>query len=48
MGRYYHGIITYMSRPMERQYFILDSKEGIMHIFRTLFQNKATSSILVC
>ena len=48
MGRYYHGIATYMSKPETRQYFILDAIEGIMHIFETLFQEKSSELIVIC
>ena len=41
-GRYFHGIVTFMSRPQKRQYFILDSKTGTLSIFNNLLQQKPT------
>lgn len=35
-GRYFHGIISFISKPKDRQYFILDSKLGICSTFLSL------------
>ena len=35
-GRFFHGILTYLSRPLERIYFILDSKRGLLFTFTTI------------
>ena len=35
-GRFFHGIVTYMSSPLERHYFILDSKRATLSVFHTL------------
>lgn len=37
-----------MSRPLERQYFILDSKEGMLSIFQSLRQVKPTERVCMC
>lgn len=47
-GRFYHGIVTYMSRPLERQYFILDSKRATLAVFRSLNQSEANDAISLC
>jgi len=47
-GRYYHGILTYISHPLERHYFILDSKKGTLSVFKSLRQKKPTDVIVVC
>ena len=46
-GRFYHGIVTHMSRPLERNYFILDSERGTMSIFRSLSQKQADELIVL-
>ena len=46
-GRFFHGIVTYMSSPLERHYFILDSKRATLSVFHTLKQKKADNLIIV-
>lgn len=46
-GRFFHGIVTYMSQPLERHYFILDSKRATLSVFHTLKQAKADELIVL-
>jgi len=36
--RYFHGMVTFMSKPLDRHYFILDSKRGHFYTYKSLCQ----------
>lgn len=47
-GRYYHGIVCFISKPRDRKYFILDSKLGVLSTFSSLTKQKPDTQICVC
>ena len=47
-GRYFHGIVTFVTQPEHRHYFILDSHVGMLSIFNSLSQLKSTQQIVIC
>ena len=46
-GRYFHGILTYLSKPLERLYFILDSKQAVLYTFSSICQDNPLETIVI-
>lgn len=45
--RFFNGMVTFMNKPLERQYFILDAKTGRFYTYKSMCQELPSEDILL-